>query len=83
MEDYEWSRCPKEATADKNIELVHSLIMCDRTRSLLDIARQIRISFGAIQSILTNILGISKVLTRWDPRMLTKDQKKSRHDISK
>ena len=29
-EDYEWSWRPKEATTVKNVELVHSLIMCDR-----------------------------------------------------
>ena len=58
-----------------------SLIMCDR-RSLRDIAGQIGISLGAVQSILNNILGMSKVSARWVPRMLTKDQK-SRHDISK
>ena len=29
VEDYEWSGCPKETT-DENIELVQSLIMCDR-----------------------------------------------------
>ena len=57
MEDYEGSGCPKEATPDENVQLVHSLIMCDRTRSLCDIARQIGISLGAVLSILTNILG--------------------------
>ena len=44
--------------------------MCDRRRSLHDIARQIGISFGAVQSILTDLLGISKVSARWVPRML-------------
>ena len=33
------SGLPKEATTDKNVELVHSLIMCDRRRSLHDIVR--------------------------------------------
>ena len=42
MEDYERSGRPKpfEATTDENVELVHSLIMCDRRRSLRDIPRQ-------------------------------------------
>ena len=39
MEDYKWSGRPKEATTDGNIELVHSLIMWDRSRSQDDIAR--------------------------------------------
>ena len=70
------------ATTDENIELVHSLIICDRRRSLHDIARQTGICFEAVQSILTDILGISRVSARWVPRMLTEDQKKSRLDIS-
>ena len=73
MERYERSGCPKEATTDENIELVYSLVMCDRRRSLRDIARQIVISFRAAQSVLTDILGMSKVSARWVPRMLTKD----------
>ena len=59
-----------------------TLNMCDR-RSLRDIARQIGIGFGAIQSILTDILEISKVTVWYASRMLTKDQKNSRLDMSK
>ena len=83
MEDYEPSGHPKETTTGKNNELVHSLILCDRRRSLCDIARQIGISFGTVQSVLTNILEMSKVSATWVPRILTKDQKNSRLDISK
>ena len=45
MEDYERSRRPKEATADENAEIVHSLIICDRRRNLRNIARQV---FGQV-----------------------------------
>ena len=48
MEDFKWSGCPKEATTDENVELVHSLC---------SIARQKSISFGSVQSIMTDILG--------------------------
>ena len=34
-------------------------------------ARQIGIRSGAVQSVLTDILGMSKVSARWVPRMLT------------
>ena len=61
VEDYEWSWSPKEATTDENIEFVHSLIMCDRRRRLCDIAKQTGINFWAVQSILTDVLGIFKV----------------------
>ena len=41
------------------------------------------IIFGAVQSILTCSLGMSKVLARWVPGMLTDDQKKTRLDFSR
>ena len=61
MEEYVWSGHPKQATTDKNVELVHSLIMCDRRRSLHDIASQIDIGFGALQSILTDTSRMSQL----------------------
>ena len=82
VEVYEWSGHPKESTADENIELVHSLIMCDRRRSLPDIARLIGMFWVSFQSVLTDILRMSKVSAKWVHRMLTKDQKKNRLDIS-
>ena len=41
------------------------------------------ITFGAVQSILTDILGMSKVLARWVPPMLSDDQKRHRLDNSR
>ena len=43
--------------------------------------RQISINVGAVQTVLSDILGMSKVSARWVPRIFTKDQKKSRLDI--
>ena len=65
-----------------NVKVVHTLVMSDRRRDLRSIASEVGISFGAVQSILTNILGMSKVSARWVPRMLTDDQKRTRLDIS-
>ena len=64
---------PKDATTDENVS-VHNLVMCDRRRDLRCIASEVGISFGAVQIILTDILGIVKVSARWVPRMLTDDQ---------
>ena len=72
MDDYERSWNPEEATTDTNVELVHSPIMCDRRRNLCDTARQIGKNSGTVHSILTDILGMSKVSARWVPRILTK-----------
>ena len=41
------------------------------------------ISFGAVQSILSDILGMSKVSARLVPGMLTDDQKRTWFDISR
>ena len=41
------------------------------------------VSFGAVQSIQTDILGMSKVSARWVPLMLTDDQKRTQLDISR
>ena len=57
--------------------------MCDKRRCLRDIARQTGLSFGAVQSPLTDILRMSKVSASWIPKMVPKDQTKSRLDISK
>ena len=53
VEAFERSWHPKEATTDETVE--HNLIMCDRRRSLRYIARHIGISFGTVQSILTDL----------------------------
>ena len=60
--------------------------MCDKRRTLRDIARHIVFFFffffffffGAVQFIMTDNLGMSKVSARLVPRLLTKVQKKSR-----
>ena len=46
LDDYARSWRPNEATINENVERVHCLIMCDRRRSLCDIARQTGVSFG-------------------------------------
>ena len=60
----------KDATADENFKVGHTLVLCDRRRDLRSIASEVGISFGAVQSILTDILGMPKVSARWLQRML-------------
>ena len=56
--------------------------MCDKRRDLRSIVSEVSIRFGAVQSMLTDILGMSRVSASWVPRMLTDDQKRNRHDNS-
>ena len=81
VEDDGRSGCPKDATADENVKVVHTLVMCDKRRDPQSIASEVGISFRAVQSILYDIFGMSKVSARWVPRMLTDDQKRTRLDI--
>ena len=46
---------PKDATADENIEVMHTLVMCDRRRDIRSITSEVSISLGEVQSILTEI----------------------------
>ena len=78
VEDYERSGRPEEATIDEDVELVHSLIICDRRRSLCDIARQIGITIWAVQSILTDILGMLKVSARLVPKIVDQRSEEGR-----
>ena len=68
VEDDGRSGQPKDSTIDENAKVVYTLIyMCDRRRDLRSIVRKVGISFGAVQSILTDNLGMPKVPTRWVP----------------
>ena len=71
VEDDGWSGRQKYATADENVNAIHTLVMCDRMRDLLNIASEVDISFGAVQSINTIILGMSKVSASWVAQILT------------
>ena len=82
IEDDARSGRPKDATTDENVEIVHNLVLCDRRQDLRSIVSEVGISFGAVQTILKDILGMSKVSTRWVLRMLTDDQERSQLNIS-
>ena len=71
VEDDGRSVRPKDATTDENVKVMHTLVMCERRRELRSIDSEVGIRFGAVQSILTNILGMSKVSARWMSQMLT------------
>ena len=79
MEGCERSGRPKEATTDVNIERAQFDHVW-KEKMLRDKARQIGIKFGAVQTILTDILGMSKSQLDGSSELLTKDQKKSRPD---
>ena len=65
VEDDGQSGRPKCATADENVKVVHTLVMWLCGRNLRNIASEVGICFGAVHSILTDILCMPKVSARW------------------
>ena len=49
VEDDGLSHHPKDVTADENVKVVHTRLMCDRKRDLQSIASQVDIRFGKVQ----------------------------------
>jgi hypothetical protein len=62
--DYEWPGRPKEATNNETAESVHDLVICDRRRDLRSMAREVGISFGSVQAILTDVYSMLNVSVR-------------------
>ena len=58
-------------------------VMKDRCVTAQHLADRFGISTGSVFTVLTEVLGMSKLSARWVPRMLTKDQKMSRLLVSK
>ena len=58
VEDDGRSGRPEDATADENAKVVHTLVICDRRRDLRSIPREMDIRFGAVNSILNDILSM-------------------------
>ena len=58
IEDDELFGRPKDSTADENVKVLHTLVMCDRRQDLQSIASKVGISFWRVQSSFTDILGM-------------------------
>ena len=62
---------------------VHNILGPSRRQELRSIACEVGLSFGTVQSILNDTLGMSEVLARWVPGLLTDDQKRTRLNTSR
>lgn len=78
LEDDPRAGRPVEATTDDCCHAVEMLVMGDRRLKVLEIAREVGISYGSVLNILHDHLGLSKVCARWVPRLLTPVQKSFR-----
>ncbi|XP_066302907.1 histone-lysine N-methyltransferase SETMAR-like [Branchiostoma lanceolatum] len=74
---------PKTATTDNQVEAIHFMTVNDRRVTIRHIEHSLGISFGSVQNVLSNILGMNKLSARRVPRMLTSHQKLNRLEVSR
>lgn len=72
---------PATAVNDDNIVKVNELIRGDRRLTVKDIMNSLSIGARAVNEIIHDRLGFSKVCARWVPRQLTPDNKETRLSI--
>ncbi|XP_018317254.1 uncharacterized protein, partial [Mycetomoellerius zeteki] len=70
-------------TTTDNIEEIHQMIMDNRRIKVREIAEAVGISKERVCHILTEELGMHKLIARWMPRLLTLDKKRIQMNISK
>lgn len=72
---------PATAVTDENVAKVDKLIRDDRRLRTHDIMSELQIGSHAVDEIIHDRLGYSKVCARWIPHQLTSDHKEARLDI--
>jgi DNA-binding Xre family transcriptional regulator len=73
---------PKSATTPEIIEQVHDMVLDDRRMKVREIAETIGISKERVRYILHEELDVKRLCTKWVPRLLTVDKKRTRMKIS-
>ena len=69
---------PSTTTTDENIQAIERTVMRDRQISVRRVADELGISKSKVHDIMSNQLGMSKVCTRWVPKLLTPLQRINR-----
>ena len=72
-DDSSQSGSPTEAMSEAAIEAVHSIVLKSRRSTIRYIAETLEMSYGSVQTIIFDNLGMSTLTARWVPRMLTAD----------
>ncbi|XP_018405256.1 PREDICTED: putative uncharacterized protein FLJ37770 [Cyphomyrmex costatus] len=74
---------PSTSKTDENVDEIRQLLIENRKLTIREIAETTNISFGSVQSILREDLGLSRVTARLVPKELNFVQKLHRAEISK
>jgi len=71
---------PHTAITDENISQVETCILADRRVTVREIANELSLSVGSVETIIHEHLKFSKVSARWVPKQLTDEHKQQRID---
>ena len=81
-DDAERSSYPNSAVVQENIEKSHKMVLADCKLKLREIADTLKISEGSVFTILHESVGMSKLFSKWVPRLFTLDKKQKRVEDS-
>jgi histone-lysine N-methyltransferase SETMAR len=73
---------PSTSKTDENVQEVKEIVLKNRRITIREIADDLNISFGSCQSILTDVLGMTRVSAKFVPKLLNFDQKQRRMNIA-
>lgn len=74
---------PSSAIDEASVRQVEAAILEDRRITIRQIAQEVKISTGSVETIIHNHLHMRKVSARWIPRLLTPFQKQERVECSR
>ena len=72
----------KTSTTDDQVDAIHCIVLGDICLTVQQIVKSIGITSGSVHTVLTEILEMGKLSSRWFLRMLTSEHKTKRVDIS-
>ncbi|KYQ56039.1 hypothetical protein ALC60_05022, partial [Trachymyrmex zeteki] len=73
---------PSTSKTDENVQEVKEIVLKNRRITIREIVDDLNISFGSCQSILTDVLGMTRVSAKFVPKLLNLDQKQCRMNIA-
>ena len=78
LTDHQRTGRPAIARSDKNVTLVSDAINSDRRLTIRSLCDKLDMSYGTIQTILSDDLKMCRVSARWVPRLLKDDEMTNR-----
>lgn len=81
VEDEQRSGRPSTSKTHENVQNVAQIVRANRRITIRELAEELNISYGSVQSILTDNLHMRRVSAKFVPRLLTDEQKANRVSV--